>query len=606
MIPAASVQRETTPIPFECYDQHHSAVLGITGSGKTVTSKVMVEQLVAQGRHVCIIDPIKSDWFGLTSSRGGDSPGLPFTVLGGPRGAIPLSVHSGSAIGKLVGSGELQLSIVDMAKFHDPASAHQWFVAFAESLWEHLDVAVHIVLEEAHMWAPKERSIGAETMSTYWVKKLATGSRSKGVRLLACTQRTQRLHNDLLSSCRLIVGHQTIFPADRKPIVDWIKGLMTDQSVAAEVDRTLPGLHEGEAWVASASKPAFVTRMRLPMCETFDNSKTPVSGSKARAIKTSAVDVEAITRLLGDAVEEIKASDPKLLRAEVDRLKRELAAKRSKPITMHAGELGKAQDRIAELEAKVESLSAANQMHVSDRGGIAHLLTQAIELTRRSDHEASDTQPVQSMRPHVSFHGPGGNRVPEQVGSHREVQADDSVRPSLPGVRSRHASSGGKGASSLAGKDLREAHFRVLEAFLWYERLGQTQPSNAQLCLYLGYSPTASTISVLLSVLRRSGHVSDHEITDLGRNCVHLPDVGSLQDFHSSIRGVLSGGARAVFDLAVANRRRELSADEICKQCGWSRTSSTLSVALSELRRVGVMERRGHRLTSIVFPEGLR
>lgn len=43
---------------------HHTAVLGKTGSGKTSTAKLIVEQAVAEGARVCILDPIKSDWWG--------------------------------------------------------------------------------------------------------------------------------------------------------------------------------------------------------------------------------------------------------------------------------------------------------------------------------------------------------------------------------------------------------------------------------------------------------------------------------------------------------------------------------------------------------------
>ena len=104
------------PIP-ETALSNHIAILGKTGAGKTSTSKLVIEHVVAEGDRVCILDPIKSDWWGITSSSDGSAPGLPFTILGGPHGSVPLPATSGKALGQLVGSGKLPLSILDMADF---------------------------------------------------------------------------------------------------------------------------------------------------------------------------------------------------------------------------------------------------------------------------------------------------------------------------------------------------------------------------------------------------------------------------------------------------------------------------------------------------------
>jgi DNA helicase HerA-like ATPase len=46
----------TITIPAELLSQH-LAIVGKTGSGKTYTSKGLVEQLLTQKRRVCIVDP---------------------------------------------------------------------------------------------------------------------------------------------------------------------------------------------------------------------------------------------------------------------------------------------------------------------------------------------------------------------------------------------------------------------------------------------------------------------------------------------------------------------------------------------------------------------
>lgn len=84
-------------LPHEILLQH-LAVLGKTGSGKTSTAKLAIEQAVAEGARVCVLDPIKSDWWGLTSSANGKHAGLPFHILGGPHGHVPLHSAAGKAL----------------------------------------------------------------------------------------------------------------------------------------------------------------------------------------------------------------------------------------------------------------------------------------------------------------------------------------------------------------------------------------------------------------------------------------------------------------------------------------------------------------------------
>ncbi|MGH7747902.1 MAG: helicase HerA domain-containing protein, partial [Candidatus Dormibacteria bacterium] len=184
------------PIPIGIFDQH-VADLGKTGSGKTSTAKLAVEE-VAKDSRVCILDPIKSDWWGLTSTADGKHAGLPFHILGGPHGHVPLHEGAGKAVGEIVASGALPLSIIDMADF-PPGGQSRFFVDFVPTIIRRMKGVLYLVIEEAHLFSPKERSgIGVENMSIHWAKTLATAGRSKGIRLILLTQRVQALHNALL------------------------------------------------------------------------------------------------------------------------------------------------------------------------------------------------------------------------------------------------------------------------------------------------------------------------------------------------------------------------------------------------------------------------
>lgn len=98
-------------LPAEALTQH-IGIVGKTGSGKTTTGKLVVEEVVPTGARVCVLDPIKSDWWGLTSSADGREPGLPFHILGG--------LHSGGLVE--YEGGRVRLTVIGRAKARIVAS----------------------------------------------------------------------------------------------------------------------------------------------------------------------------------------------------------------------------------------------------------------------------------------------------------------------------------------------------------------------------------------------------------------------------------------------------------------------------------------------------
>lgn len=307
----------TFPIPEIALEQHQ-AILGKTGSGKSSTAKLIVEHVVEAGHRVCILDPIKSDWWGITSSADGKRPGLPFDILGGPHGHVGLHASAGKAIGELVASGELAHSIVDMADFA-PGGSSQFFIDFAQILLRRMRGVLYLVMEEAHEFAPKERAgIGNENMAVHYAKTLATAGRSKGIRLIVVTQRTQSLHNALLGSCDTMIVHRMTAPADQEPVVKWLKA-NTDKTVLDEVSGSLSSLPTGTGWICSGEAKVFA-KVAFPRIQTYDNTATP-TGNDDREVNTAPVDQTRLRAIIGEAVAEVEANDPKVLKAEIARLK---------------------------------------------------------------------------------------------------------------------------------------------------------------------------------------------------------------------------------------------------------------------------------------------
>lgn len=66
------------------------AIIANRGAGKSSTGRVLVEELHGAGQPVIVLDP-KGDWHGLRSSRDGRRAGLPFVIIGGDHGDLPLT-----------------------------------------------------------------------------------------------------------------------------------------------------------------------------------------------------------------------------------------------------------------------------------------------------------------------------------------------------------------------------------------------------------------------------------------------------------------------------------------------------------------------------------
>jgi hypothetical protein len=304
----------------------HTAVVGMTGSGKTSTSKLLIEQVAASGSRVCILDPIKSDWWGLTSNKAGTGPGLPFQILGGPHGHVPLHADAGEAIAKLVADGKLPLSIIDMADF-GPGGLQRFFNHFAPALVKKMRGVLYLVIEEAHEFCPKEKSgVTGENMSVYYAKKLATAGRSKGVRLVVATQRVQALHNAVLSSCETVIVHRMTYPADQEPVTKWLKGSVKDKEIRAQIEESMPNLADGEGWICSGSAK-ILERIQFPRIHTFDNSATPEDDDHRTSVVTAKVDVTHLRAIIGDAVKDAEANDPAALKKRIAELEREAKSK---------------------------------------------------------------------------------------------------------------------------------------------------------------------------------------------------------------------------------------------------------------------------------------
>lgn len=544
---------------FRAVLQQHVAILGKTGSGKSSTAKLAIEQVVADGARVCVLDPLKSDWWGLTSSADGQRPGLPFHILGGPRGHVPLHSSAGKAIAEIVANGTLRLSILDMADF-EPGGHARFFVDFAATLLKRMRGVVYLVLEESHIFAPKERSgIGAETMAIHWAKTLATAGRSKGVRLVLVTQRTQALHNALLGSCDTVIAHRLTAPADQDPVVRWLKANAA-KDVVDRVSRELSSLKTGHGWICSGEAKLFEP-VHFPRITTYDNTATPTGDGELVDVTTAPVDQAQLRALIGEAVAQAAADDPKALRTRVTELETELAKfrKMETPAPARVEVPVLSATDLATLEALVQRVEKVARLQQED--------ATALEIAIRA---ASDTlaRVQRTAREMLARPTTGTTRllVPPASAPERRQQPQAVRAP----------------AAHLDG-----AQQKILDTVLMLEARGLT-PTREMVARWMSIHPKGGRYGSNLAFLRAHGYLDGLTLTPTGISAARQSPSGL-----EGVRAPLDGAQRAMVDVLDLNRGKHFSRETLAQALGIHPKGGRFGSNLARLRTMGLIPERG-------------
>lgn len=611
------------PLP-EAALKKHIAVLGMTGGGKTFTTKGIVEHILAEDpkARVCVLDPIKSDWWGITSSASGKRAGLPFHILGGPRGHVPLHESTGKAIGELVGSGALPLSIIDMADF-GPGGLQAFFNDFAPALIRKMRGVVYLVLEEAHEFAPKERAgFGGETMTVHFAKKLATAGRSKGIRLIVATQRTQALHNALLGSCQTAIVHQLTYPADIDPAEKWLKGHV-DKATFEKITSTIPSLPTGTAWLVSGQ--AKVAEMvHFPRIHTFDNSATP-DGAAEVDVKTAPVDREKLRTIMGDAAKEAEADHLPTLKARIRELEA-AAAKKPAPVTVALAPAPKPAEVKAEvIEAAFKRGTRAAEKARSDQAkslkkavdaGIGKIgqAIEALALLRTDLRAASEDL---GNVPEIVDAPPAVTGITHRQAPYTPQPAASSNNPKRgPGSPQKETSAPGDSNPRVSGavrEGLEPRQQRILDALAFWVSLGIDAPSRPQAAMAARYSHTSTGFKNPLSGLSTLGLVEYRPgglvaLTVEGSAKANHPDTPpTTAELQARVWEILEPRQQRILQPLIEAYPEAMTREESAAAANYSHTSTGYKNPLSGLSTLGLVTYLpGGKVaaTPILFVEG--
>lgn len=282
----------TYPIPDAALNEH-IAFLGAAGAGKTWAAKTAVERLFGNA-PICIIDPTGA-WWGLRLSRDGKQEGLPFLILGGDHGDVPITEHNGEAVANIVHKYSSH-TIVDVSGML-LSEQRRFITSFAEHIFKLNKKPLHLVVDEADGFMPQKPMRGSEMMLNR-MDRLVRRGRSRGFRVMLISQRPAVLNKDSLSQVGTLAAMRLRSPQDRAAIAAWIEG-QADKKKGKEIIDGLPGMKRGESWVWSPGHD-ILDHVKFPDITTFDSSSDGGAGTEGVSVdKMSDGDLLEVRRELG-------------------------------------------------------------------------------------------------------------------------------------------------------------------------------------------------------------------------------------------------------------------------------------------------------------------
>lgn len=564
------------------------AILGIRGSGKSTTATVLVEELLAQGQQVLVIDPTDV-WWGLKSSADGTGEGYPVVILGGQHADLPLGAGDGRAIADFAVDHHASL-VCALRHFESQADMRRFVTDLCQRLYHRKgelaqQTPVMLVIDEASLFVP-QRVTGEQARMVSAIQRLVRQGRASGFGVTLIDQRASTVNKDVLTQLELLVAHRTSAPQDRKALEAWI-----EQHDAAgqrkEFLTHLASLPRGTAWFWSPGWLDVFRRVAVRASRTFDSRRTPKAGERAVApVRAAAVDLEALKGQLETSIARARDEDPKLLRARIREL--EAAGARREAARATTADVAAAEATRA-LQGRLHELELRQEHQVRE--------LRAALATARADSESAMAAIQRSLDVLEA-----GAEAPRPA---------PAIVPRRPAVPPRPAPP--RPSARVTEAPIGRTPQRILDALRFYEDVGEAAPTKQAVAAFVGVRHTTGTFSNYLSQLRTAGLIGDASresirLTATGRAAAADDVPGSRAELHAVWMAKLGGTPRRMLELLIAAYPGSLGKEELAAALGISHTTGTFSNYLSQLRVAGLLRdvsRSAVSASDLLFPAGL-
>lgn len=560
-------------LPDSVFEQH-IAITGKVGSGKTYAARGFTERLLTNGRRVCVIDPTGA-WHGLRSSADGKRAGFPVVVFGGDHGDVPITAESAAPLARMIAEQNLPC-VIDVSGLLI-GEQRQFMAEFAEKIFQLNRKPLHLVIDEADIFAPQNPQKGDEKM-LHRVDRIVRRGRIRGFRVTLITQRPAVLHKNVLTQANVLISMRMTAPQDRKALEEWIKG-QGDTEKGKILLASLASLPTGEGW-AWAPELDILERMKFPRITTFDSGRTPDDdGEMPEPVRLADVDLTEINAALADAIKEAAENDPKALRAEIAKLKQQVAGT---PAVKQALPVGFSR---ADIEASY-------QRGVVEGGrSMARALDVQTALLDRGIERLGE--PIQAIKHAITMAKTEPSILAPKINTPRPLPPVP-VRNARPAVSqstdTRHVTIVATEGDPVK---LSKAERVVLIALAQYP-MGRTK---SQVAILTGYASTGGGFNNALSSNRSAGRlegagdnlrITPRGLADLGP-FEPLPHGRELLDHW---RRQLSKAERAALDALVDAYPDPLTKEQLAERAGYEASGGGFNNALSRLRTLELIEGR--------------
>lgn len=573
--------------------------------GKSNAAVVLAEQMYYAGIPWVTIDP-KGDWWGLRSSADGKGEGLSVVVFGGKHGDRPLLPDSGAFMADLIVKRRLTC-ILDVSEFSQ-ADKIRFLLAFATRLLQVNEEPLHLFFEECDDYIPQNLigKSGGDEDETKLVRafsRLIRHGGFKGIGASLITQRAALVSKNVLAQVDTFIALRTTEPLDIKVVGDRLRG----HPLAKEIVESLPSMKAGDAWIISPAFLEVYVRTSFYRRTTFDSGRTPKIGEK-RVIPTRLADVELdeITAAMSAIIEQAELTDPNKLSKKVaeltaanKRLERDLEKERSKPappaqteteiVEVVPDEVWKIHGLLSDVSAHLDQIEKLSHTGLVSTAGAVKALEKAKQAMDDQRKKRAATRPARTSQ---------------------DVRSAKPAQPSADPKRTPSALTSSEVLKAVGDVKIGGGERKVLAVLAQYPE-GLTR---AKLAFLAGYSKRASTIDVIVSTLRKAELVSPPTgagglitLTDAGIDAAggiqELPTGDELLAYWRAHKRV-GGGERKVLDVLIDSYPDDLTRGELCDLAGYSPLASTIDVILSNLRKLGLVQ-KGARMLVDEFAEAI-
>lgn len=531
------------------------AVLGRRGSGKTYTAGVIAEELLEAGCQVAILDPLDA-WYGLRASADGKGDGYPVYVFGGSHQDAPLADTSGAMLADAMIDGGW--SAIFSMRHLSKSGARRFVAAFCDRLYERKGdekhrTPLHLVVDEADAFVPQHLSNDA-TSCYGAIDTIVRRGRRSGFGTTLISQRAAVVSKDVLTQTEVLVCHQTTSPQDRAALAAWVEAHDIDDR-AEEFWKSLASLPRGAAWFWSPGLLDVFRRVTVRRKRTFDSSDTPRAGVKPIEPKRlTTVDLARLTSQIQASVEEVKANDPKALRAEIARLKRDLT------------ERPEAAPKIVERDVVTPETRTALEGIAASAREAGHGL---VEMGRAWIAKADEV--VAALRRAPGVETRRSYSVPIQ---------DRPKQPQQQRLRAKAETDPGAQAAALTGPQ--QAILDTV-AMLGVRGIDANRESVAR---WLAIHPNGGSYGANLGRLRAEGYLDAFRLTERGEAAARPQETG----YDAALRALPDEPKRAIVRALDGVR---LSREELAAALGLHPNGGSYGANLGWLRTMGLITARG-------------